>query len=71
MPFVGLCRQHIGENIIEAGWDHLDRERNKGQPESKELWEVLKEVWYNIPEITKENVFTLPKEFKMRKGRSH
>ena len=29
-------------NIIEAVWDHLDRERNKGQPKSKEeLWEVL------------------------------
>ena len=38
-------------NIIEAVWDHLDRERNKGQPKSKEeLWEVLKEAWYNIPE---------------------
>ena len=22
-------------NIIEAVWDHLDRERNKGQPKSK------------------------------------
>ena len=32
-------------NIIEAVWDHLDRERNKGTPKSKEeLWEVLKEV---------------------------
>jgi len=38
-------------NIIEAVWDHLDRERNKRQPTSKEeLWEVLKEAWYNIPE---------------------
>ena len=32
-------------NIIEAVWDHLDRERNKGQPKSKEeLREVLKEA---------------------------
>ena len=38
-------------NIIEAVWDHLDRERNKRQPKSKkELWEVLKEAWYIIPE---------------------
>ena len=30
-------------NIIV--WDHLDRERNIGQPKSKEeLWEVLKEA---------------------------
>ena len=37
-------------NIIEAVWDHLDRERNKRQSKSKEeLWEVLKEAWYNIP----------------------
>ena len=34
-------------NIIEVVWDHLDRERNKGQPKSKE---VLKEALYNIPE---------------------
>ena len=27
-------------NIIEAVWDHLDRERNKRQPASKEeLWD--------------------------------
>ena len=26
-------------NIIDAVWDHLDNERNKGQPKSKEeLW---------------------------------
>ena len=31
-------------NITEAVWDHLDRERNKGQPKSKECWEVLKEA---------------------------
>ena len=38
-------------NIIEVEWDHLDRERNKGQSKSKEkLWEVLNEVQYNIPE---------------------
>ena len=29
----------------------MHRERNKGQPKSKEeLWEVLKEALYNIPE---------------------
>ena len=38
-------------SIIGAVWDHQDRERNKGQPESEEeLWEVLKEAKYNIPE---------------------
>ena len=38
-------------NIIEAVWDHLDREINKGQHKSKEeLWEVLKEALYIIPE---------------------
>ena len=38
-------------NIIVAVWDHLDRERNKGQHKSKEeLEEVLKEAQYNIPE---------------------
>ena len=32
-------------NIIEAVWDHLDRERNKREPKSKdELWEVLREL---------------------------
>ena len=32
-------------NIIAAVWDHLDRERNKGQSKSKEeLWKVLKEA---------------------------
>ena len=31
--------------FTEAVWDHLDRERNKGQPQSKEeLWEVVKEA---------------------------
>ena len=30
-------------NIIEAVWDHLDREINKGQSKDK-LWEVLKEA---------------------------
>jgi len=34
-------------------WDHLDRERNKRQPTSKEeLWDVLQEVWRTIPVIT-------------------
>lgn len=38
-------------NLIEAVWDHLDREINKRQLKSKEeLWEVLKEARYNIPE---------------------
>jgi len=32
-------------NITEAVWDHLDRERNKRQPTSKEeLWDVLQEA---------------------------
>ena len=39
-------------NIIEAVWDQLDRERNKRFPKSKELWEVLKEAWYNIAEYS-------------------
>ena len=60
-------------NIIEAVWDHLDRERNKGQPKSKEgLWEVLKEASILYQKITKENFKTVSqKEFKMCKGRSH
>ena len=38
-------------NIIEAVWDHLDREWNKRQPTSKEeLWDVLQEPWTTIPE---------------------
>ena len=38
-------------NIIEAVWDHLDRERSKRQPTSKEeLWDVLQEAWRTIPE---------------------
>ena len=37
-------------NIIEAVWDHLDRELNKRQPTSKEkLQNVLQEAWQNIP----------------------
>ena len=36
-------------NITEAVWDHLDRERNKRQPTSKELWNVLQEAWRTIP----------------------
>ena len=54
-------------NIIEAVWDHLDRERNKGQPKSKEeLKEMLKEAWYNIPEDYFWKLQDgLPKEFKM------
>ena len=38
-------------DIIEAVWDHCDRERNKRQPTSKEeLWDVLQEAWRTIPE---------------------
>jgi len=38
-------------NIIEAVLDHLDRERNKRLPTSKEeLWDVLQEAWRTIPE---------------------
>jgi len=38
-------------NIIEAVWDHVDRERNRRQPTSKEeLWDVLQEAWRTIPE---------------------
>ena len=34
--------QSLDLNIIEAVWDHLERERNKRQPTSKEeLWNVL------------------------------
>ena len=36
-------------NIIEAVWDHLDRERKKKPKSKEELWEVLKEAWCNIP----------------------
>jgi len=36
--------------IVEAVWDHLDREQNKRQPTSKEeLWNVLQEAWRTIP----------------------
>ena len=38
-------------NIIEAVWDHLDRERNNRQPTSKEeLWDVVQEAWRTVPE---------------------
>ena len=38
-------------NIIEAVWDHVDRERNKRQPTSKEdLWNVLQETQRTLPE---------------------
>ena len=38
-------------NVIEAVWDHLDRERNKRQPTSKEeFWDVLQKAWRTIPE---------------------
>ena len=38
-------------DLIETVWDHLDRERNKRQPTSKEeLQDVLRETWRTIPE---------------------
>ena len=37
-------------NFIGEIRDHLDRDRNKTQPKSEELWERLKEGWYNVPE---------------------
>lgn len=38
-------------NIIEAAWEHLDREKNKKQPKSKEeLWNVLQDAWNNMPQ---------------------
>ena len=43
--------QSLDLKIIEAVWDHLDRERNKRQPTCKEeLWDVLQEAWRTIPE---------------------
>jgi len=42
--FFGAMNPSLSQdlNIIEAVWDHLDRERNKRQPISKEeLWDVL------------------------------
>jgi len=43
--------QSLNLNIIEAVWDHLDREQNKRQPTSKEeLWEVLQGAWRTISE---------------------
>ena len=42
--WIGLYRSP-DLNIIEAVWDHLDRERNKTKSK-----EELKEAWYNIPE---------------------
>jgi len=45
--------QSPGFYIIDAVWDHFDRERNKRQPISKEeLWDVLREAWRTIPEKT-------------------
>ena len=46
--------QSLDLKITEALWDHLDRERNKRQPTSKEeLWDVLQEAWRTIPEDKK------------------
>ena len=49
-------------NIIEAVWDHLERERNKGQPKSKK--EVSGKYWRKpgiiYQTITKENFKTVP-----------
>jgi len=37
--------QSLDISIIEAVWDHIDREQNKRQPTSKEeLWNVLQEA---------------------------
>ena len=36
--------------IKGAVWEQLDRKRNKRQPNAKEVWEVMKEAWYKIPE---------------------
>ena len=43
------------------GWDHLDRERNKGQS-TEEIWEVLKEPSIIYQNITKENFKTVSQE---------
>lgn len=52
-------------NIREGVWDKLDRKRNKRQLKSKvDLWEVLKEVWYNIPEEHFRKLLP-PQEFNM------
>jgi len=49
--FSKFMRRNTVVNIIEAVWDHLDRERKKRQPTSKEeLWDVLQEAWRTIPE---------------------
>ena len=37
-------------NIIERVWDYLDRKKMERLPKNvNELWNVLKEEWYNIP----------------------
>ena len=37
-------------NIIEAVWDYLDRMQLEKQPTTaEELWDVLRDVWNNIP----------------------
>ena len=42
--------QSANLDIIEPVWDHLDREKNKKHPKSKEeLWTVSREAW-NMPQ---------------------
>ena len=37
-------------NIIKAVWDYLDRKKLEKQPTTaEELWDVLRDVWNNIP----------------------
>ena len=42
-----IGREKPDLNIMEVGWDHLDREINKSK---EEHWEILKEALYSIPE---------------------
>ena len=45
-------------NIIEHVWDYLDRKKMERLPKNvNELWNVLKEEWYNIPIQFIENLY--------------
>ena len=45
-------------NIIEHVWDYLDRKKMERLPKNvNELWNVLKEEWYNIPITFIENIY--------------
>ena len=45
-------------NIIEDVWDYLDRKKMERLPKNvNELWNVLKEEWYNIPITFIENLY--------------